>query len=327
VVSVDGHDLRHVTQDSLRAQMGVVFQDAFLFKGSVGDNIRMGKPDATFGEIEHAARAAQIHDLIASWPDGYDTPVGESGGHLSGGQRQRVALARALIRNPGILLLDEATSALDTATEAAFNQTLRQLSLGRTIVQVTHRLAGVVDADRIYVLEDGQVVECGTHPQLLAQRGPYANLWRQQFERSSLSADGRLGQITPARLRTMALFEDMEDKLLERFASRFSTERMPEQQVVCEQGDFADTLYVIAYGRVDVLRREDDGPEELLQVLQEGDVFGESALLNDAPRAATVRTRTPCVFLTLSRQQFRQVLDAEPYVSGPARTLMRGTRV
>jgi ATP-binding cassette, subfamily B, bacterial len=189
VVSVDGHDLRHVTQDSLRAQMGVVFQDAFLFKGSVGDNIRLGKPDATFSEIENAARAAQIHDLIASWPNGYDAPVGENGGHLSGGQRQRVALARALIRNPGILLLDEATSALDTATEAAFNQTLRQLSLGRTIVQVTHRLAGVVDADRIYVLEGGQVGECGTHPQLLAQRGPYADLWRQQFGRSSLRAD------------------------------------------------------------------------------------------------------------------------------------------
>jgi ATP-binding cassette subfamily B protein len=278
----------------------------------VRDNIRFGKPDATEAEIEDAARAAQIHDLVLSLPSGYDTDVGERGGRLSGGQRQRVGLARAILRDPAILLLDEATSALDPATEAALNETLRHLSLGRTVVQVTHRLVGVVDVDRIFVLDDGRLAEDGTHQELLALGGQYASLWRQQQEGLSISRDGRTAEITPARLRALSAFQGLDDDALAKLAERFSTERVPENRAVFEQGDPGDKFYVIAHGTVEVLQRDEDGTERRLRVLQDGEVFGELALLNDAPRTATVRTRTACLLLTLSSQQFFQLLDSVP---------------
>ncbi len=179
-VTIDGHDLRQVTQDSLRAQIGVVLQETFLFNTTVRENIRLGKLDATDAEIEAAARAAEIHDLIVSLPQGYDTPTGELGGLLSGGQRQRIAIARAILREPTILILDEATSALDPATEAAIIATLERLARKRTVLVVTHRLAAVQHADRIFVVDSGCVVEEGTHHELLDRRGLYHELWWKQ---------------------------------------------------------------------------------------------------------------------------------------------------
>jgi ATP-binding cassette subfamily B protein len=197
-VSIDGHDLRRVTQASLRAQLGVVFQESFLFKGTIRENIALGKLGAMDAEVEDAARAAQIHDLVASWPHGYDTEVGERGAQLSGGQRQRVALARAILRDPAILLLDEATSALDPVTEAAFDETLATLAAGRTVVSVTHRLSGVVRADQIFVVDGGRLMEHGTHEMLLALGGTYAAMWRQQQEGLITSDDGISVEIAPA---------------------------------------------------------------------------------------------------------------------------------
>jgi len=179
-VTIDGHDLRRVTQESLRAQMGFVFQDTFLFNATIRDNIRMGKLDATDAEVEAAARAAEIHDLIMRLPRGYDTPTGELGALLSGGQRQRIAIARAIIRDPAMLILDEATSALDPATETAIMATLRRLARNRTVVAVTHRLAAIHSADRIFVVDSGCVVEDGQHDELLQRRGLYHELWGKQ---------------------------------------------------------------------------------------------------------------------------------------------------
>src|SRR2546428_12094802 len=179
-VTIDGHDLRQVTQQSLRAQIGVVFQDTFLFNTTIRENIRMGKLDATDAEIEAAARAAEIHDFILSLPQGYDTPTGELGGLLSGGQRQRIAIARAVLRDPTILILDEATSALDPATEAAIIATLERLARNRTVIAVTHRLAAIQDANRIFVVDAGCVVEQGQHQALLDRRGLYHDLWWKQ---------------------------------------------------------------------------------------------------------------------------------------------------
>ena len=179
-VTIDGHDVRRVTQASLRAQIGVVFQDTFLFNATIRDNIRMGKLDATDAEVEAAARAAEIHRLITSLPRGYDTPTGELGGLLSGGQRQRIAIARALLHDPAILILDEATSALDPATETAIMATLRRFARNRTVIAVTHRLSAVRDADRIFVVDAGRVVEDGRHGELLGRRGLYYELWRKQ---------------------------------------------------------------------------------------------------------------------------------------------------
>jgi ATP-binding cassette subfamily B protein len=168
-VRIDGRDVREVTRESLLAQIGVVFQESFLFNTSIRENIRLGKQDATDAEVEAAARGAEIHDFIESLPQGYDTHAGERGGLISGGQRQRIAIARATIRDPAILLLDEATSALDPATESAILTTLYRLAAGRTMIFATHRLDSLADADIVFVLEDGRVAASGSPRELLAQ--------------------------------------------------------------------------------------------------------------------------------------------------------------
>ena len=179
---IDGQDVRDVTQESLHAQIGVVPQDTVLFNDTVHYNIAYGRPGASEAEIREAARAANIHDFIMSLPDGYDTTVGERGLKLSGGEKQRVGIARTLLKNPPILLLDEATSALDTDTEREIQRELRQMGQGRTVITIAHRLSTIQDADRIVVLEDGEIVETGTHDALLAQAGRYAHLWNRQSE-------------------------------------------------------------------------------------------------------------------------------------------------
>jgi ATP-binding cassette subfamily B protein len=175
-VAVDGVDVRDLTFESLAAAVGVVSQETYLFHASVRENLRFARPDATDAEIEEAARAAQVHELIASLPEGYDTVVGERGYRFSGGEKQRIAIARTILRNPPILVLDEATSALDTQTERAVQQALERLAEGRTTIAIAHRLSTVRHADQIVVLDRGQVVEVGTHDDLLARDGRYASL-------------------------------------------------------------------------------------------------------------------------------------------------------
>lgn len=179
-VQIDGVNVKSLTYADLRGAFGYVSQDVFLFHGSVRENIRYGRPEATDAEIEEAARAAEAHEFIAAMPEGYDTVVGERGQKLSGGQRQRLSLARAILRDPLILLLDEATSAVDNETEAAIQRSLARVTKDRTSVVIAHRLSTVRDAHRIWVMEAGQVAESGTHEELLAQNGIYAALWRVQ---------------------------------------------------------------------------------------------------------------------------------------------------
>jgi ATP-binding cassette subfamily B protein len=179
-IAIDGHDLRDLTQASLRAAMAVVPQDSVLFNDTIGYNIRFGRPDASPAEVEAAARAAELHDFIAGLPDGYDTLVGERGLKLSGGEKQRAAIARALLKRPRLMILDEATSALDSATEQAIQHRLRELLRGTTTLVVAHRLSTVVGADEILVLDHGRIAERGTHAQLLRRDGLYADLWRRQ---------------------------------------------------------------------------------------------------------------------------------------------------
>ncbi|WP_319004433.1 ABCB family ABC transporter ATP-binding protein/permease [Loktanella gaetbuli] len=181
-VLIDGQDVRDVTQDSLHAQIGVVPQDTVLFNDTIHYNIAYGRPSATEAEIREAARAAKIHDFIMELPNGYDTTVGERGLKLSGGEKQRVGIARTLLKNPPILLLDEATSALDTDTEREIQSELRAMGHGRTVLTIAHRLSTIQDADRIVVLENGEIVEQGDHDALLAQAGRYAQLWNRQSE-------------------------------------------------------------------------------------------------------------------------------------------------
>ena len=186
---IDGQDLRDVTQESVRAQIGIVPQDTVLFNDTIAYNIGYGRPDASQAEVEAAARAAQIDGFVARLPQGYATMVGERGLKLSGGEKQRVGIARTLLKNPPILVLDEATSALDTQTERGIQDSLRAIGRGRSVIVIAHRLSTVVDADRIVVLEHGRVAEEGTHAELLAAGGRYAQMWNRQLAEPEAAVD------------------------------------------------------------------------------------------------------------------------------------------
>ncbi|EAW36270.1 ABC transporter ATP-binding protein [Lyngbya sp. PCC 8106] len=184
-ILLDGIDLCHATVRSLRSQIGLVSQEVILFNTTIRENIRMGYLEASNEQVEAAAKAAEIHDFILTLPQGYDTPVGDRGGQLSGGQRQRIALARALVRDPAILILDEATSALDLATEAGILATLDRIAKQRTVIVITHRITQALRADKIFVLENGQIVASGRHTDLVKEKGLYATLWQQGHQGSN----------------------------------------------------------------------------------------------------------------------------------------------
>jgi ATP-binding cassette subfamily B protein len=182
-VLVDGRDVRDLTQDSLRRQIGIVLQDTFLFSDTVTNNIRYGRPDASEEEVIAAAKLARADDFIGRLPDGYNTVLGERGGGLSQGQRQLLAIARVALIDPRILILDEATSSVDTRTEREIQQALNTLLEGRTSFVIAHRLSTIRNADQVLVLQDGQIIERGTHQELLAARGFYYDLYQSQFRR------------------------------------------------------------------------------------------------------------------------------------------------
>ena len=181
-IRIDGHDVRDVTFDSLAQSVGMVTQEPYLFHGTLFDNIAYAKAGATRAEVEQAARDANIHDRIMSFAQGYDTVAGERGYRLSGGEKQRLAIARVLLMNPRVLILDEATSALDTETERLVQQALERATQGRTTIAIAHRLSTIRNADVIFGLEDGELVERGTHAELLARGGLYARLYNEQFD-------------------------------------------------------------------------------------------------------------------------------------------------
>lgn len=190
-ISIDGQDISKVKQESLRAHVGVVPQDTVLFNDTIRDNIRYGRISATDQEVEEAAVAADIHDKIMTFPEGYDTQVGERGLKLSGGEKQRVAIARTILKAPQIILLDEATSALDTQTERNIQASLAKICANRTTVVVAHRLSTIIGADQILVISNGRIAEQGQHDELLLKGGLYADMWmnQQQIQDSDSSSE------------------------------------------------------------------------------------------------------------------------------------------
>ena len=296
-VLIDGVDLRDASLDSFRLQTAVVFQDNFLFNMSIRENIRLGRPSATDAEIEAAAKSAGIHDFIATLPSGYDTLAGERGSRFSGGQRQRLAIARAVLRDPAVLILDEATSSLDPSSEAAINATFERIATGRTVIAVTHRLSSVTNADWIFVMHQGRIAEQGPHHQLINAGGRYSSMWRRQ---SGVHASG----VDAQWLKEMPLFESVDPATLSELSSIFLTEQIPEERDIIREGDPGDRFYILVRGKAEVIKGT-----RRVAVLQDGDYFGEIALLIDQPRNATVRSMTPCVCLTLQRDHFRAMVN------------------
>ena len=307
---IDGTDLRDGRLDSLYDQTAVVFQESFLFNTSIRENIRMGRGSATDAEVEAAARAAELHDTIARLPLGYDTPVGERGANLSGGQRQRVAIARALVREPALLLLDEATSALDPGTEEAINRTLARLAKGRTVVSVTHRLTAVRNLDIVFVLRDGQLAESGNHDSLVAAGGVYAGLWAKQ---SGVSiADHGEARLDADYLKQVPLFAALDDEARADLAEHFASETAVAGQTLVREGDPAAKFYIVARGRLAVTAHGASGNPVSIATQQDGDFFGEIALVEDTPRTATVTAEGATTLLALGRSAFDRLMERRP---------------
>jgi ATP-binding cassette subfamily B protein len=301
----DGIDHRSMTMGSLRRHVALVAQQSVIFDGTIAENIRLGRLDAASADIIAAAKAARLHEMIESLPDGYDTVVGTRGIRLSGGQTQRLAIARALVRDPAVLVLDEATSALDAENEKAINQLIEDMKGSKTIISVTHRLASVVNADLICVFQRGRVVEMGSWTSLMEGEGPFFRLWSHQ-NGVSLTDDGRGVVIVAAWLRRIPLFGGLADQLVDVLSAACSIEQFAANTVVFEEGDQASKFYMIIRGEVAVSRR---GRSEPLDVWTDGDYFGELSLVKGTPRSATVRTVSPTTFATISQTGFRLLMS------------------
>jgi ATP-binding cassette subfamily B protein len=311
-IAIDGHDLRSVSQASLRSRMGVVLQENSLFNIPVRENIRLGKPDASEEAIIEVAKAVGLHDFIMTLPLGYGTPAGEHGIRFSIVQMQRLAMARAILRNPEIVLLDEATSALDPVDEAEVSGMMRGLARGRSLISVTHRLSTTADADHIFVFDDGRIVEQGSHFELMAMNGVYATMWRKQAG-FTFSADGTHVDVDAQRLKAFPILGNLDEAKLTELAPFFATEIFQPGREIVRQNDPGDKFYIIARGKVEVWRTEEQsGNTTRVAVLQDGDYFGEITLITGFPRTATVRTVTVCTCISLERGQFNRMLERFP---------------
>jgi len=306
-VFLDGVEVRNLSPVALRGQVGVVLQDLCILNLSILDNLRLAKPDATLEEIYEATQDTEIHDFIMHLPQQYETVVGEGGKLLSPGQRQRLALARAILCKPGLLLLDEVTSALDPDTERSIHGTLRRLAMRRTVVLVTHRLSLAVQADEVVVVEKGQVAQKGKHEVLLESPGPYRQQWQAQSG-FTISPNGRHAEVSRQRLQSIPLFEDLSDDILDRLAQRFLSDHFEAGEDICREGQQGERFYLIVRGRARVLVMGSDGEEMHVATLEDGDYFGEDALLDSSPYATGVQAELACLVLALQRADFLKLL-------------------
>jgi ATP-binding cassette subfamily B protein len=325
-IRIHGTRLQDLNLDSIRLQMGVVFQDNFLFHGTILDNIRISDPSCSLEEVILAARSAEIHDFIISLPDGYKTMVLDEGSNFSGGQRQRIAIARAILRHPPILLLDEATSALDPISEASINSTFQELSSGRTVITVTHRLAAITGSDQIFVFDRGRLIESGTHQQLIAANGYYKELWDKQ-NGLSISTSGQEADIDVERLSRLPFFRGIELDVLDEIRALFNTENFAPGQTIIQEGEQGEKFYLIARGRVEVVKHASQSDTESdsvrLAVLEDGDHFGEIALIENVPRTATIQAIDYCTCLTLQRKVLHYVLTHYPDIDARIRLTLQ----
>lgn len=299
--------------------IGAVFQETVLIAGTLRENLLLGStPSVGSSECERALADADLADWVESLPAGLETLIGGRDLVLSGGQKQRLGLARALLSKPRLLLLDEVTSALDPVSEAHVNETLKRLSQRMTVFHITHRLEGIRDYDRIFVLESGTIGESGNHEELLRLGGTYSRLWKRQ---SGLMVDFETGaSITPEALSTVPLFSDSTLEVLKRLAGTFLPEKAIVGQVLIRQGTPGSHFFIVARGRVEVSIRA-SGRDRVVAHLSDGDFFGEMSLLDSILTSATVTAVQPTVLLSLEKVAFLRFLQEDPALSEKVRRI------
>ncbi|MFD0670933.1 ABC transporter transmembrane domain-containing protein [Cohnella sp. GCM10027633] len=306
-VRIDDRDLRDVRLSSLLKQAGVIFQEPYLFHATIRDNLLVGHADASDEEVIAAARSVGIHDRIMELPDGYETWIENDGANLSVDMRNRLSIARTLVRANELTFLDEVAASLDPESEVRLNDMLARANQGRTVVAASHRLKTVSQADLIYFIHRGELVEQGSHAELMSKQGAYYELWNKQ-QGFHLSQDGEVS-IDVDRLRQLPFFSYMDEDLLDEISGLLATEQVAGGQYVFRQGDAGNKMYIIARGKVEVSKSTGGGESARIAVLQDGDHFGEIALLRDAPRNADLKALTDCTLLSLTRKQLLPLLD------------------
>lgn len=311
-IKFDGKNIWNYSEYSYLSKFGIVPRLPFLFLMSISDNIRMGKLDATQEEIIAAAKSAEIHDEIIKLPEGYNTLVLEGGSNLSTGQIQRIVLARALVGNPSILILDEATSALDENNQKAIHATILKQASSRTTVMVTHRLKEAKTFKKIIFLDKGRIIETGNHNELMKTKGAYYKLWQKQSG-VIISDDMTHVAIKTSWIKKIPLFKNISHELLNTLVDKFMVEVVPTNQIVFEEGSMGEKFYIIVKGTVAILKHDSKtNQEKSIAVLEDGDFFGEIALLHTVARTASVKTLGNCVFLVLHQSQFANLINKLP---------------
>jgi ATP-binding cassette subfamily B protein len=310
-ITFDGLNINTLTGESLNEKLAIVFQDSFLFNTTIEENFKIVNPLASNEALIAAAKAAEIHQTIINMADGYQTELINEGGNLSGGQRQRLSLARAIFKDSQVLILDEFTSALDPISEASITETIQHIAKDRTIISITHRLSQVVQADEIFVFDNGEIVEHGTHEELLQYNALYKKMWDKQ-RGFSISQDGFNAEIDIERLSLLPFFNGIEHSVLQEISNMFVTEHFDSDQMIVKEGDPGNTFYLLVRGLVAISKNTSDGDTVHIATLQDGDHFGEIALIKDIPRTANVVALTPCVCLVLSHQIFHHLMERFP---------------
>ena len=310
-VRIDGTDLADVDIEAARRNTGVAFQETFLFDSSLRENVTLGSAGYSDADVERAVTEAGLASVVDKLPGGVDAPIGATGLTLSTGESQRVGIARALLREPELLLLDEVASGLDPESESELLQVIEALRPGRTIVSVTHRLESVKTADLIVVMRDGRVVETSTFDELLGSSGEFSSMWTRQHG-FDVSANGLSATIRSERLRAIPIFSSINDDVLGDLAAVFESRRVGDGEVVVSEGQLGDAFFVIARGQAEVVVGTGTPEERVVAVLEDGDFFGEMALLSSEPRNATVRSRGTSTLLELGQRRFAEMLATVP---------------
>ena len=305
-ITWDGLDVRNIRRDSLRSQIITLSQDTFVFNMTIYENIILGRPTASPEEVFSAARLVGLHDFVCGLPGGYDTVVNDRDTTLGAPHRQRLSAARAVLRtDASLLLMDEPLSAIEASDQRAIEEALRGPDRSRTVIKIAQRLGAVTDSDEIFVLDAGQVVERGKHEDLLDRGGVYTQLVRDELGEAAISgarqAVRRLGKLAP--------FSSLPPQVLEETARLLLYAERGPGDIICQQGTLGDELYIIGRGNVEIVVQDEDGHEDIVNVLGEGDYVGEISFLHRTPRTATVRAQTSVEVHILRRLDFDALLE------------------